>query len=295
MAQDLITGQSPRDAHDYARQGTDFLSETVQAQAERTHASDLSFPKVAALAFEEHPSESSRRVYGNTFQQWEQYALKNELDVMELFFDKVKSYQYSRSLSHNTRLSRKSRMQRLLRVAAYLDPSFGIHYIQLRDLTLESKSRDNAPRREPRILSKKECQQLLAIWKNVESHKGIRNCAVIVLIAHSAIRNAELVALRWQDLNWDAQSLTVCRGSDGRRCNVPIRDATSKTLNSLRRLQDAKQTVRTSTLTIRNIVKQAAEIAGLGQLSTLDLRHTSISMYFNADVSHADIASSQDG
>lgn len=324
MAQDTVTEQDARDARNCVCRGTDVLYETVQDQAERTQASELTFPKVAALVFAELPSESSRRVYRHTFQQWEQYALKNELNVMELFFDKVESFLYSRNLSHNTRLSRKSHMQRLLRAAAYLDPSFGIHYIQLRDLTLESTSRDKAPRREPRVLSNEECQQLLAIWKNDESHKGIRNGAVLFLLAHTAIRNAELVALRWEDLDWDAQTLTVCRGSEGQRCIVPIRGASSETLDSLRRLQIAQQTVRpcrdmpykhifpalstgknvrfqpekdirTSTQTIRNIVKQAAEIAGLGQLSSLDLRHTSLRMFFNADVAHADVSYSKDG
>jgi integrase len=240
---------------------------------------------------------------------------------MDLSCENIKSFIYSRDLSHNTRLSHKSHMQRLLRIVSYLDPSFGIQYIQLRDLNIRRTSRDNAPRRKPRVLSRDECQQLLTVWKNEETHKGIRNHAVICLLLYSAIGNGELVALRWNDLNWDAQTLSLSRDNEGQGCSVPILDASPNTINALRRLQDIQRSifvdhdihyihifpalstgkearfkpnknVRTSTQTIRNIVKQTAEQAGLGKLSSLDLRHTSLSVFSKADLSHVDMSSS---
>ena len=280
------------------------MADTVQAQAAQTDkrfsltkAGVLTFKGITALLCQNLSSESSRRVYRLTFRQWEQFAAQNNLDLMDLSCENIKSFLFSRNLSHNTRLSRKSHMQKLLREVSYLDPSFGIQYIQLRDLNIRRTSRDNAPRRQPRVLSRDECQQLLAVWENEDSHKGIRNHAVICLLLYSAIRNAELVALRWKDVNWDAQTLAFSRDSEGQGCSVPIRDATPGTLNALRRLQDTQRsvfadrdilyrhisprsapakrrasspdkTVRTSTQTIRNIVKQTAEQAGLGKLSS---------------------------
>ena len=283
----------------------------------------LTYQGIIARLFQDLPSESSRRVYWFTFQQWEQFAAQNNLDLMDLSCEHIRNFLFSRSLSHNTRISRKSHMQRLLRMVSYLDPSFGIQYIQLRDLTIESTSRDNAPRRQPRVLSRDERRQLLAIWENDASHKGIRNCAVIRLLANTAIRNAELAALQWKDLDWEAQTLNVRRGKKGLPCLIPIGDASAETLKSLRRLQNIQQAVRadhdtpyrhifpalstgknarfqpekdirTSTQTIRDIVKQTAEKAGLGKLSSLDLRHTSLKLFSQADVSHADISASAD-
>ena len=282
--------------------------------------SSLAFSQIAALLFEELPSESSRRVYRNTFQQWEQFALQKNLNVMDLFYGNIKCFLYSRNLSYKTRVSRKSHMQRLLRMASYRDSSFGIHYIQLRDLKIQRTSSDSSPRRKPRVLSRKECRKLLSVWKNDDTDKGIRNYAVICLLLYAAVRNAELVGLQWEDLNWDAQTLSICRGSERQVC---ILDATSETLSSLRRLQDAQESVRvlrdmpyrhifpalstgknarfqpgkdvhTSPQTIRVIVKQTAEKAGLGQLSSLDLRYTSRSMFSKAGVSRAGNSSSVD-
>ena len=286
-------------------------------------AGALTFKRITALLFQDLPSESSRRVYRFTFQQWEQFATQNNLDLMDLSCENIKAFLFSRNLSHSTRVSRKSHMQRLLRTVSYLDPSFGIQFIQLRDLNIRRTSRDNAPRRQPRILSCDECLQLLAVWRNELTHKGIRNYAVICLLLYTAIRNAELVALRWEDLNWDARTLTICRGNKRTRCCVPIFDPTPNTLNALRWLQDTQRSVfvdhdmpfihifpalstgkearfkpnkhvPTSSQTIRNIVKQTAEKARLGKLSSLDLRHTSLCMFSQTDVFNADISLSPD-
>lgn len=284
----------------------------------------LTFAQITALLLAELPSESSRRVYRNTFQQWEQFADYNDLNVMELFSHNIKRFLYSRHLSYSTRLSRKSHMQRLLRVAAHADPSFGIYYVQLRDLKIEGTSKDNAPRGKPRELSHSECRQLLSVWNDDDSHKGIRNRAVLFLLLYTAVRNSELVALRWEDVNWDAQTIMISCDEKGQICRVPILDASPDTINALRRLQLTQRSVSagqgipfsfmfpalstgkyarftpskdvtTSMQTIRNIVKQSAEIAGLGRLSCLDIRHTSLRMFSKSEISRADIASSADG
>ena len=106
--------------------------------------------------------------------------------------------------------------------------------------------------------------------------------------------------------------------------SVPILDASPNTINALRRLQLTQKSVfpdhsipfrfmfpalstgkyarftpgkdvRTSIQTVRNIVKQSAEKAGLGKLSCLDLRYTRQIMFSKSDISHADIALSEDG
>lgn len=274
------------------------MADSLPAQAEQrdksssmTKAGALAFQGITALLFQDLPSESTRRVYRHTFQQWEQFAAQNNLDLMDLSCENIRSFLFSRNLSHGTRLSRKSHMQRLLRMVSYLDPSFGIQYIQLRDLNIRRTSRDNAPRRKARVLSRDEYQQLLAVWENDDTHKGIRNHAVICLLLYSAIRNAELVALRWEDLNWNTQTLALSRDNDGQGCSIPILDASPDTINALRRLELTQTSVftdhsmsfscmfpalstgkharftpakdvRTSTQTIRNIVEQTTERPG---------------------------------
>ena len=290
---------------------------TAQAQAEQTDniysatkAGAITFEGITALLFQDLPSESSRRVYRNTFQQWVEYATKNNLALMDLSCDNIRRFLFSRNLSRSTRISRKSHMQRLLRMVSYMDPSFGIHYIQLRDLNIRRTSKDNAPRRKPRVLSHEERQRLLAVWENDESHKGIRNYAVICLLLYSAIRSAELVALRWEDLKWDTKSLNVSRDKDGQASILPIFDHTPATILALRRLESTQNSVvgernipfrfmfpalstgkharftpakdvGASTQTVRNIVKQTTEKAGLGKLSSRDIRYTSLAVFSN--------------
>ena len=290
---------------------------TAQAQAEQTEniytatkAGAVTFKGITALLFQDLPSESSRRVYRNTFQQWEQFATKNNLALMDLSCDNIRRFLFSRNLSRSTRISRKSHMQRLLRMVSYMDQSFGIHYIQLRDLNIRRTSKDNAPRRKPRVLTHDERRQLLAVWEKDDSHKGIRNYAVICLLLYTAIRSAELVALRWDDLDWDAQSLKVSQDKDGQASFLPILDHSPATILALRRLESIQNSVigdhntpfifmfpalstgkharftpakdvGASTQTIRNIVKQTTEKAGLGVLSSRDIRYTSLTELSN--------------
>ena len=303
---------------------------TVQAQTEQrddnfaaTKAGAITFKGITALLFQDLPSESSRRVYRNTFQQWEQFAVENNLALMDLSCDNIRSFLFSRSLSRSTRISRKSHMQRLLRMVSYMDPSFGIQYIQLRDLNIRRTSQDNAPRRKPRVLSHEERRQLLEVWKHDDSHKGIRNYAVICILLYTAIRNAELVGLRWEDLDWDTQTLKLSRDKDGRVTSLPILDESAATVLALRRLESTQNSVvadpnspfqfmfpalstgkharftpakdvRTSTQTIRNIVKQTTEKAGLGKLSSRDIRYTSLAVFSNDGDSAAGNASPAD-
>lgn len=302
----------------------------VQAQAEPTEnsvsitsAGVLSFKNITALLYQELPSESSRRVYRNTFRQWEQFATQNNLAFMDLSCENIRSFLFSRNLSRSTRISRKSHMQRLLRMASYMDPSFGIQYIQLCDMNIRRTNSDNAPRRKPRVLSRDERQRLLAVWENDDSHMGIRNYAVICLLLYTAIRNAELISLRWEDLDWESQTLTIRRGSDGQGCRIAILDESPDTIVALRRLQSTqdsimadqhapfrfmlpalstgkharftpRKVVRTSTQTIRNIVRQTTEKAGLGKLTSRDIRYTSLTVFANIGDSAAGASSPAD-
>ncbi len=271
MEQNVIAGPGLEKLGKTDPHKTDLLRDPFPAQEEQAdinsplvNARILSFPQITAQLLDELPSEASRRVYLNTFQQWEQFADYNDLNVMELFSDNIKSFLYSRHLSYSTRLSRKSHIQRLLKVAAHVDPSFGIYYVQLRDLKIEGTSEDNA------------------------------------------------------------QTLMISRDDKGQESNMPSLDASPDTMNALRLLQLTQtsvspdhsipfsfmfpalstgkyarftpgKNVRTSIQTIRNIVKQSAERAGLGKLSCLDLRHTSLRLFSKSDISHADIARSADG
>lgn len=273
-----------------------------------TRIRPFTFAQAIAHALRDLPLASTRRVYLSTFKQWEQYAKDHKFNVLDLFHKNVKGFLYSGRLSHNTRLSRKSHLLKLLLAASRYDPRFANHYVQLRELEIQRTARDKAPRRKPRALSAEECRRLLSVWKYDNTHKGIRNYAVICLLLHTALGTTELVALQWEELNWDTQTLTIFRYNENRRHIAPILDPTPNTLNALSRLQCAQRSLlsygdvankhilsalstgknacflpgkdsRTSTQTIRTIVAQTAERAGMPELSLRDLNYTSTTMF----------------
>lgn len=283
----------------------------------------VTFDQASKLVLESLPSKSSWRPYRNTFKQWQQFATSQNFDAMDLYCDKVRSFLYSRSLSRNTRISRKSHMLKLLHAVSSRDARFAQHYMQLREYRIQRTAKDNPPQRKARVISRKERRRLLSVWQGDDTHKGIRNCAVIRLLLYTAIHTTELTALRWEDLDWDAQTLSVFRGSDGQRESVPIFDASRNTINALRRLEAAQKSVLShgdapytwllpalstgrsacfrpgkdagaSTQTIRSIVSQTARKAGLGKLTARDLRNTSLDMRTRAGASDTEIQSLAD-
>lgn len=301
-----------------------FVTDRTDNISERASADVLTFDQASALVFDSLSSESSCHIYRTTFKQWQQFAKGYNFDALDLFRDNVKSFLYSRNLSHNTRLSRKSHMLKLLLVVSNRDSRFAQHYVQLREYKIQHTARDNPPQRKPSVLSSQERRRLRSVWKDDVTHKGIRNCAVVCLLLYTGIHTNELTALRWEDFDWDAQTLSVDRGNDGQRYSVPILDDSPNTTSALRKLKCAQKSallcgdapykrifpalstgrnacflpgkdVHTSAQTIRNIIAQTSRIAGLGNLTPRDLRHTSLKMFAKAVDFNASVQSLTDG
>ena len=125
-----------------------------------------------------------------------------------------------------------------------------------------------------------EVQALIQAARRVGRH-GIRDAAMILLLFRHGLRTAELVALKWSNVDLKGGYLEVNRVKQGRDSIHPLRSPELRALRQLQRDYPDTQYVFVSerkaplsTRSVRHIVARAGKLAGIpGRVHPHQLRH----------------------
>lgn len=134
--------------------------------------------------------------------------------------------------------------------------------------------------RERKYLRSPEVKAMIRAAKKVGRH-GIRDGGIILLMFRHGLRTAELVALKWTQIDLAGGYIEVHRVKNGRDSIHPLR---SPELRALRQIQRdyadtsyvfvSERKAPLSTRSIRHIIARAGELAGLTfQVHPHQLRH----------------------
>ena len=134
--------------------------------------------------------------------------------------------------------------------------------------------------REREYLRSPEIKAMIRAAKKVGRH-GIRDGGIILLMFRHGLRTAELVALKWTQIDLAGGYIEVHRVKHGRDSIHPLR---SPELRALRQIQRdyadtsyvfvSERKAPLSTRSIRHIIARAGELAGLSfQVHPHQLRH----------------------
>jgi type 1 fimbriae regulatory protein FimE len=132
------------------------------------------------------------------------------------------------------------------------------------------KRRRNREQRTRKYLTEKEVHSLMDAARGSSRH-GHRNTTLILLAYRHGLRVSELVALRWDQIDFSQGLLHVTRAKNGTPSAHPIRGPELRALRRLRR--DYPESVyvflteRRGPLTtdnVRKILARAGEVAGIG-------------------------------
>ena len=134
--------------------------------------------------------------------------------------------------------------------------------------------------REREYLRNDEVQAMIRAAKKVGRH-GVRNSAIILLMFRHGLRTAELVTLKWTQIDLAGGYIDVHRVKHGHNSVHPLR---SPELRALRQIQRdytgtsyvfvSERQAPLSTRSIRHIVARAGELAGMPfQVHPHQLRH----------------------
>lgn len=99
---------------------------------------------------------------------------------------------------------------------------------------------DNDRTRRHRALSKLEVAQLLDVYADDDRPVGVRNYALLRLMIYTGLRRAEVVLLRWDDIDLEFQTVLVRHGKGDKERVAAIADATDNTKRSLAALRAAQ-------------------------------------------------------
>ena len=247
-------------------------------------------------------AETSRKVYRNTYCQWTAFAKRNGIDAFDLSFENIYAFLSEGEISHSTRQSKKTHMLRLLdwhKESETRGEWYGTQRRRvLKFAKMKHTSSKHTGRRSHRALSKTEVAQLLEVWAADNRHSGVRNYALLRLLIYTGLRSAEVVALRWEDIDLDAQLVRVRHGKGDKERVVAIADVsdnTKQSLVALRALQADQYEcvfprltngpnpqfaadIPMHALTIYRVLVVANKRTGIGHLSAHDLRRTHITL-----------------
>ncbi len=128
----------------------------------------------------------------------------------------------------------------------------------------------NQARRSREYLTQKEVSALIETARKVGRH-GHRDATLILLAYRHALRVAELVSLRWDQIDLSQGLLHVSRAKNGTPSTHPLRGPEIRALRRLHRDYPTSPYVFTTerkgpltTSTVRKIIARAGELAGLG-------------------------------
>ena len=256
---------------------------------------------------------SSQRVYRHTYQQWREFTLRNQLDVFDLSFEHLSAFLNQGEMAGATRRSWKAHMLRLL---DWLEesPTRGEWYaVQRRRLLkfLKGARMESAGgrSRSKRALNRSEVAQLLDLWARDRRPMGVRNYALLRLMIYTGLRRAEVVALRWDDIDFEEQLVTVRHGKGDKERIAAIADITDETIQSLTALWEAQDGAydhifptmtagynprfytdeAMNAETIVRVVSGGGRRIGIERLSAHDLRRTHITLALNSGAPLSDM------
>ena len=168
-------------------------------------------------------AESSRRVYLHTYRQWWTFAERQGLDVLDLSHENIVAFLQRSDIAYATRQSWKTHMLRLLDWLEEADNRGEWYRVQRRRVLKFAKMKrmevERGGRRSQRALKPAEVARLLNVWAADPRPVGIRNYALLRLMTYTGLRRAEVVALRWDDINFEDQTVTVRHGKGDKRAD----------------------------------------------------------------------------
>ena len=189
-------------------------------------------------------AESSCRVYANTYRQWYAFAERNGRDYLDLSYENIADFLNQSEVAYATRQSWKTHMLRLLDVLEEAEEGGEWYRKQrrrvLKFIKVKRMAAQHGRSRSQRALNRTELAQLLDVWAIDQRLVGIRNHALLRLMVYTGLRRAEIVTLRWDDIDLEAHTVTVRHGKGDKQRIAAIADATDATMRALYALWQAQ-------------------------------------------------------
>ena len=113
---------------------------------------------------------------------------------------------------------------------------------------------------------------------------------VVEFAIHTAMRRGEILALRWEQVNWHQRTAYIADSKTGVPRTIPLLDGALAVLRSLRPKQDHGSVFLMTMEAPKQAWERARDRAGLSDLHFHDLRHEAISRLCEMELTLAEVA-----
>ena len=168
-------------------------------------------------------AESTARIYRQTYNAWVSWCETTDAHPLDFRPALVSGFLKDGDTTAATRQRQLAALRTLAKMYALLDNGNARHRVIYDALKMMRVPRENigGVERELRALSSADVNRVLAVWHG-KTPLHLRNRALIALLFATGLRRAEAAALRWDDIDLKAGTLTVRRGKGYKSRTVAI-------------------------------------------------------------------------
>ena len=167
-------------------------------------------------------SASSARIYSQTYTNWTNWCGLYAVHPLDLRPQVVYAFLVDQTVTLATRKRHLSALRKLAQVLA-LDlgqPEFKVRYEGLRLLKAPTEGAAGEERVR-RALRPQQVWKILEVWDG-EEPLAVRNRALLSVLFYTGMRRAEVIALKWVDVDWEAGVIRVRHGKGDQYREVAI-------------------------------------------------------------------------
>jgi len=175
-------------------------------------------------------SDNSGRVYEHTYRSFRTYCEQQGLDCDQaLTPEHIDRFMASENTTRATRNRQLSALRKLAYIRTqysddirYLEAFYRIKLMKTPEANLSDFHR------ERRILSNSQANAIVQCFIHQERDTALRNTAMMLLLFYTGLRRAELVSLKWQDIQWENGTLYVNYGKNNKSSDIAILDGKNR-------------------------------------------------------------------
>lgn len=158
-------------------------------------------------------SESSARIYADTYRSWAAWALDTDADPLNVNGGAAVEFLKTQQVSATTRQLQLSALRKMAQVLAVLDFENPMRRAAYESMKLIRAPKTGATKteRSRRALTPEQVDMLLDVWLN-DDLISVRNQALIAVMFASGARRAEIAALKWQDVDLEQGTIHIRHG-----------------------------------------------------------------------------------
>jgi integrase/recombinase XerD len=169
-------------------------------------------------------SETSKRQYQHTLDSWANFCEEHGLSYADMSAVNLIAFLETEGLSRSTRQNRLSHMRKFLQtlLAAYPDDTrIKSMFEQARLLKIQTGSEERQQQHAKNTLKPMQVLEAFALWSE-DSKLHARNRALLAVLLYGGLRRSEAVVLKWGDIDFDNESISVRHGKGDKARTVPF-------------------------------------------------------------------------